>query len=312
MAVQILNGPVLKGALYNISGGVYKSTYTWQFEVAFPPQTPLDVLPEVVFSAYAPQMPVEGAPHPFVPWAYCDSISTSHKKGGFYECVVTYTDKNSDSEKNQYGKAVEPLDDLPEITPLAGIKSFPIYKDINDEAILNAIGDPLIDEAERQVFGFKIKKNVARIPEWVESLIDSKSDRALIIKNYFIEEGAARFILPSDFVSLPKRRNGYEYLEFQFEIRIDHRDNHDGKLLDAGFFELQERLDSEGVPAIPAVLDRVAIKNKDGSEPNEPVPLSTETLKALIDPKPDTVEYVTVKRYIPAAGYELLPGVEEA
>lgn len=312
MAVTILAAPLLTGSNYSISGGVYKSQYDWLFEVAFPPAAPLDILPEVVFSAYSPQMPVEGAPHPFVPLAYCDSIATKHVKGGFYTCAVTYTDKNSDSEKNQYGKAVEPLNDLPEITPLAGIKSFPIYKDINDEAILNAIGDPLIDEAERQVFGFKIKQNVARIPEWVESLIDSKSNRDLIIKNYLIPEGAARFILPSDFVSLPKRRNGFEYLEFQFEIRIDHRDNHDGKLLDAGFFELQERLDSEGVPVIPSVLDRVAIKNKDGSEPNEPVPLSTDTLKALVDPKPDTVEYVTVKRYTPASGYDLLPGVEGA
>ena len=316
MAVQILNGPVLKGASYNISGGVYKSTYTWQFEVAFPPQTPLDVLPEVVFSAYAPQMPVEGAPHPFVPWAYCDSISTSHKKGGFYECQITYTDKNSDSGSDsrpgQYGKQENPLLDLPEITPIAGLKSFPIYKDVDDEAILNAIGDPLIDEAERQVFGFKIKKNVVQIPEWVEGLIDSKSDRGLIIKNYSIEAGAARFILPSDFISLPKRRNGYEYLEFQFEIRIDHRDNHDGKLLNGGFFELQERLDDEGEPVTPAVLDRVAIKFPDGSEPNEAVPLSTETLKRIVDPTPSTVEYVTTKRYREAAGYELLPGVEEA
>jgi hypothetical protein len=316
MAVQILKAPLLEKSSYNISGGVYKSSYTWKFEVAHPPQFPLDSLPEVVFSAYAPVMPVEGAPHPFVPWAYCDSIATSHITGGFYECVVTYTDKNSDSgtdgRPGAYGKQENPLLDLPETTPIAGLKSFPIYKDVNDEAILNAIGDPLIDEAERQVFGFKIKKNVVQIPSWVESLIDSKSDRGLIIKNYFIEAGAARFILPDGFISLPKRRNGYEYIEFQFEIRVDHRDNHDGKLLNGGFFELQERLDDSGNPVAPPVLDRVAIKFPDGSEPNEAVPLSTETLKRIVNPTPANVEYVTTKRYREASGYQLLPGVEEA
>lgn len=311
MAVIVKAAPTLKNAKYSYGKGVYKSTYEWLLEVVHPPATLLDALPEVVASAFANQLPVEGVPHPFVPLAYCESTSCEQIKGGAFKYIVNYTDENSDTENQQYGKQENPLNDLPEITPIAGIKSFPIYKDVDDEAILNAIGDPLIDEAERQVFGFNIKTNVVGLPDWVEGLIDSKSDGGIIIRNYFIPEGEARFILPSDYLSLPKRRNGYEYFEFKFEIRIDNRDQHDGVLLDAGFYELVPKLDEEGDPVVPEVLERVHIKDSEGGEENEPRPLDPETKRALVEPQPDTVSYVRTKRYR-SAFYGDLPGVEAA
>jgi len=310
-----VSGPTLISAKSGTSKGVYKATYEWLLEIQFPSSSDWDVLPEVAASAFGGALAIEGSPHPFVPLAYCDSVSCEQVDGGFFKYTTTYTDDNSQSasgsrpEKN--GKATEPLDDLPVIQPIGGMKTIPIYKDVFDEAILNAIGDPMIDEAERQVFGFSIQQNVAFLPDWVEGLIDSKSNGGIIIKNYFIPEGEARFVLPNDFLSTPKRRNGFEYYEFKFEIRIDNRDQHDGKLLDSGFYELVPKLDENGDPVVPEELERVPIKASDGSDENEPKPLDPETKRALLNPQPDTVSYVTTKRYRPAY-YGDLPGVEAA
>ena len=314
MTVVVKQGPTLQPSKYSTAKGVYKASYEWLIEVEFPPANPIEVLPEVVVSALVNQLPVEGAPHPFVPLAYCDATGCEQVKGGFYKYVATYTDEHSDADKNKPGKNEDPIEDLPIIRPLAGIKSIPIHRDVDGKAILNAAKDVMIDEAERQTFGFAIRKNVLYLPAWVEDLVDSKSSTDIEIRGYKIEKGKARFILPEDYLSEPKRRNGIEYYEFKFEIRVDKRDDHDGKLLNAGFIELVAKVDENGDPVLddnnlPIYERRRIREQKDGSEPTEAVPLDPATGARLKDPTPDNVDYVTVKRYH-IADYSALPGIQ--
>ncbi|MCA9036298.1 MAG: hypothetical protein KDA91_14280 [Planctomycetaceae bacterium] len=303
MAVTIKASPILIGSSYSWSKGVYKATYDWQLEVAFPPQNWIEVLPEVVVSAYIGQLPVEGSLHPFVWLAYCDGTKCEHLEGGFYKFSATYTNEHSDASKGEPGKDTNPLNDLPVVEPIAGIRSIPIYKDIEDNALLNAAGDPLIDEAERQTIGYTISVNLAQLPTYINELVDSKSGAPIIVEkyNHLIPAEQARFVLPSDFISTQRSRNGTDYFAFKYELRIDYRDDHDGKLLNAGFNELY---DDDGT-----TRKRPIKFSGNGGEPSEPVPLDPATGAVLDNPAPDTVDYITSKRYAPK-DYSILPGVK--
>lgn len=300
--------PILKEAEYGTSNGVFTGTYAWDLEVAnHKSLTTLEALPEAVVTAFLADLPIEGSPHPYVFLASCRSTKCKHTKGtNAYRYTATYSNANSDSQQQKQGTSTNPLFDLPLVRPIAGIKTVALYKDIEGDAILNSAKDPMIDEAERQTFGFTIKTNVAALPFLIYSLVNTKSDSDITILLHNIPAGQARFVLPSDYISDPKQRNGITYYEFTFEIRVDLEDDHDGKLLDAGFRELTEDFDEDGNPFSPAQYSQKTITSKDGSEPSEPVPLRDGLV--LPDPKPDDVDYVTVKRYR-KADYSVLPGV---
>ena len=207
-----------------------------------------------------------------------------------------YTDKATDEN---------PINDLPIIKPVGGMRERAITKDRNDEAILNKAGDPVIQSVEDNTINIAVTCNVA-VDSGVESLVVALRNcvNAAPIRcgRWYIGTNMARVIFESGFLSEVKRRNDTEYLEFSFLLSIDERDLHKGTPLNAGF---RQRV---AIPATsPVEYAQETILSKDGSEPGEPVPL-TSLGAVLEDPQPDTVLYLEIEKY-QEGDFTQLPGV---
>jgi len=276
----------------SLDKGVYKATIVWQLVAAIS-ENHVDMLPEAIANIFAAYLPIEGSIyHPERPLVTCRSVSCKRVKAGIYTYTAKYSDENSTATES--GTAENPLLDLPIVKPVAGMKPLAIYKDRDGNALLNAANDPLMQTVDDNIVGFKISANVAAVPSWVLNLRNTCNSNAFSILGLSVPANAARFILPSDFLSEPKVRNGIGYYEFRYELEIDARDYHYAVPLNAGFNKIEG-----GV--------KKAITFDQGAEPSEPVPL-TVAGDVITDPSPSNVNYLTFK-LLPETSYAGLPGL---
>ena len=270
-----------------------------------------DMAPSQIAGLFA-WLPVEGTAYgdynPLWPYTSCRSVACDQIEGGIYKYVTEWSDENAKRNENgDDSKSTDenPLNDLPVIKPVGGMRERAITKDRNDEAILNKAGDPVIQSVEDNTINIAVTCNVA-VDSGVESLVVSLRNRVNIapiwVGRWYIDTNMARVIFESNFLSEVKRRNGTEYLEFSFLLSIDERDLHKGTPLNAGF---RQRV---AIPATsPVEYTQETILSKDGSEPGEPVPL-TSLGAVLDDPQPDTVLYLEIEKY-QEGDFTYLPGV---
>ncbi len=276
--------------------GVFNVTVVWTLHVAIA-NNYIDMLPDVVAARYiaAGILPIEGYQYPAYPFATVRSIECKQVEGGIFRYTAEYSDKNS-SEREQ-GTNENPLLDRPIVKPTAGMITRALTRDIDGKAILNKAGDPIIQTVEDNTIGLSITANLPYIYPQYLALRNTCNIAAINVSGIGISAKAARFVLPSNWVSEPKARNDIPYLEFTYELLIDEYDLHYGRPLNAGF-----RTKTGLVP------ERLrTITNGDGSEISEPAMLDEEGFW-IEEPTPDDAYFLTVKKY-PPADYSILPGV---
>jgi hypothetical protein len=309
MAVTLIKGPQLIDATDEVSEGVQKVSFTWKFQTSIS-GTLTDNLPHVVKTLGSLNLATEGTPAPGLPLCTCRSTSLRRgEKNGIYVFTAQYSDKAVDNSASSPAAAVQlnPLNDPPVVVPTAGMKQRAVYLDRLGNGLLNSAGDPIIESMDDNTISFQIKSNVpVNMPANVLNFLNTCNHSSIVVGGLTVTANAARFVLPSNFLSEPKTRNGHAYREFTFEIWIDERDKHYAVPLDAGFRERVEVLDSEGDSYIPPKFALQKIVMDDGSEPSEPIPLS-EGLR-IAEPTPDSVDYLEFKLY-PEANYTTLPGI---
>ena len=281
--------------------GVFTAKMTWTLHVTIS-ATAADMAPSQIAGLFA-ELPVEGSGYSTYnalwPLASCRSVDCQRVEGGIY----TYTAEFSDefSKDNEKATDEDPLNDLPVIKPVGGMRERALEKDRNDEAILNGAGDPIAQSVEDNTIGLSVTVNVA-LTDDVEALVLAMRNKVNVAPiqcgRWYIGTNMARVIFPSNFLSEIKRRNEIEYQEFSYELLIDERDRHFGTPLNAGF---RKRVSL----AHPELKERIL--DADGSQPSEPVPLDGNGL-VIEDPTPSTVEYLEVGKY-QEADFTLLPGI---
>ena len=282
------------------SDGVFSAVVVWALHVPIA-NSYLEMLPDVVAARYiaAGILPIEGYTYPPYPFASVRSVECKRVEGGIYHYTATYSDKNS-SEKKATDE--NPLEDLPIIKPSAGMITRAITRDIYGNAILNSAGDPIIQTMEDNVIGLSVTSNIASVPAAFMRMRNSRNSGAFTIGGVPVPAKAARYILPSNWLSEPKARNDISYLEFTYELQFDEVDFHDGKPLNAGFRSLGLAIvDGEYVD------QPLAIVNADGSEPSEPVCLDDDG-QVLNPVTPETAVYRTVEKYY-LKDFSVLPGI---
>jgi hypothetical protein len=293
-----------------IAKGVFSATMEWTLTCTISANV-ADMAPSQIAGLFA-WLPVEGTAYgdynPLWPYTSCRSVACDQIEGGIYKYVTEWSDENAkQNEDSQDSKATDenPINDLPIIKPVGGMRERAITKDRNDEAILNKAGDPVIQSVEDNTINIAVTCNVA-VDSGVEALVVALRNRVNIAPircgRWYIDTNMARVIFESGFLSEVKRRNDTEYLEFSFLLSIDERDLHKGTPLNAGF---RQRV---AIPATsPVEYAQETILSKDGSEPGEPVPL-TSLGAVLEDPQPDTVLYLEIEKY-QEGDFTQLPGV---
>lgn len=281
--------------------GVFTARFVWELTCTISP-TWTDMLPEVVPTLWG-DLPIEGDIHPTTVTATCRGVSCKLVKGGVYHYTAEYSDENADS--GTAATDVDPLNDLPIIRPVGGIRERAIHKDKDDKAMLNSAGDPVLQTIEDNTIDIAVEVNVAddgSAEALVLSLRNTTNEAPFQIGRWLVGTNMARVIFPTDFLSERKKRNDTFYKVFKYELKIDERDKHYGVPLDAGF--RKKVIDSAGPPE---VYHKEVILEKDASEPSEPVPLDGAG-GVLESPTPETVNYLEFKKY-QEADYTRLPGV---
>jgi hypothetical protein len=293
----------------SLKKGVFTATMEWTLKVTIS-STVADMAPSNVAAQF--DLPFEGTSYAFYnsryQYASCRGASCNQIEGGVYLYTTEWSDENA--KKNEDGddsKATDenPLNDLPIIKPVGGMRERAITKNRDDEAILNKAGDPVIQSIEDNTINIAVTCNVA-VDSGVEQLVVALRNRVNVapiqVGRWFIDTNMARVIFESGFLSEVKRRNDNEYLEFSFLISVDERDYHRGTPLNAGF---RQRVYEGNNTANPYTIETILAP--DGSEPSEPVPLD-DFGRVIPNPEPDDVLYLDVEKY-QEGDFTQLPGV---
>jgi hypothetical protein len=298
--------------------GIFTATMEWDLEVTIS-ETITDMAPSVVAGQF-PFLPIEGTAYgsfnPLYPYATCRGAVCEQVKGAVYSYKTKWSDENS--KDSTQATSEDPLEDLPIIKPVGGMRERAITKNRDDEAILNKAGDPVIQSIEDNTINIAVTCNVAvdsGVEELVVALRNRVNDAPIQVGRWYIDTNMARVIFESNFLSEVKRRNDEEYLEFSFLISVDERDFHRGTPLNAGFRQ-KKWTTSGGTPIAPSATPNPGggdiytvetILAADGSEPSEPVPLD-DFGREIVNPQPDDVLYLDVEKY-QEGDFTLLPGV---
>lgn len=191
--------------------------------------------------------------------------------------------------------AEDPTDDPVEIEWETEIYTEAVFKDKDDNAIVNSAGDYFIDPSptrEKSHLIAKVKKNVDVVPTWAITLRDVVNSAAVTIDGLSVGAGLA--LVKRLHISKVMTRNGIDYREVTFEVHI-HKDGWAVKPLDAGF---REKISNE--------MHQIT-NDGDGSEPTTPVPLDGSG-RVLTDPTPSTAVFGTFNVYS-TADLTQLPGI---
>jgi len=321
MAITAINSELTEW-VESLEKGVFTATMHWTLTVTISADI-RDMAPSNVAAQF--DLPFEGTNYAFYntryQYASCRGAKCKQISGGVYLYETTWSDENAkQNEDGDDSQATDenPLNDLPIIKPVGGMRERAITKDRNDEAILNKAGDPIIQSVEDNTINIAVTCNVA-VDSGVESLVVALRNKVNIapirVGRWYIDTNMARVIFESGFLSEVKRRNDTEYLEFSFLISVDERDYHRGTSLNAGFRQ-KVWTTSGGTPILPIndpnpdggdIYTVETILSDDGSEPSEPVPLD-DFGREIVRPQPDEVLYLDTEKY-QEGDFTQLPGV---
>jgi hypothetical protein len=164
----------------SLKKGVFTATMEWTLKVTIS-STVADMAPSNVAAQF--DLPFEGTSYAFYnsryQYASCRGASCNQIEGGVYLYTTEWSDENA--KKNEDGddsKATDenPLNDLPIIKPVGGMRERAITKNRDDEAILNKAGDPVIQSIEDNTINIAVTCNVA-VDSGVEQLVVALRNR---------------------------------------------------------------------------------------------------------------------------------------
>lgn len=291
-----LYGPVDSDADLS-EDGVFSASLTWRIHETDQTKLPLSLTANLIADPFvsAGALPRRGTIYQGTQ-ASCRSLSVRRESNYVYLVTAKFSSKNSTSSEKATDE--NPLLDRPVVTWTGATESKAIYKDRDDKPILNTAGDPIIDTIEENIIGATVKSNVSGLPTWILSYRNATNDAPFTLRGLGVAANVARFVLPGNFLSEIKERNGVYYYEFTYELKFDEQDLHYGKLLNAGF---REKVTIEEVEQLRNIT------NSDGTEISEPAPLDIDGAK-IEQPTPENAVLVTVKKYY-EKDFSVLPGV---
>jgi len=176
-------------------------------------------------------LPVRNTPYPGDPQALCKSVDAQCKTDLSWTYTAEYsTEKEEEEEK--------PEDDSPVITWSSEIYQEAVFRDKDNEAIVNSAGDYFVDPAPTRDASHliaQIKQNVASVPAWVLSYQNAVNESAITIDGLAVTAGLAKVQRIN--IGEEKKRGLYTYRELTLEIHL-HKDGWKLEPLDAGFRKL--------------------------------------------------------------------------
>jgi len=254
-------------------------------------------------------LPLIGDPYPRDPVAYCQSLSVACV-GGWKQWTVTANYKIGTSGKEEDPPEENPENDSPVITFSSEIYQEPVFRDVNDKAVVNTAGDyftnpaPMRDAAHLVI---KVKKNYLTAPEYVLTYQNSVNAESFSIEGLQVAEQTARI---SRFeLSEVKVRGDYSYRELSFEFHV-HQDGWRSEILNAGLMQKGAEIDKDSGLVTEILEDeRVPCKDSDGEPVTSPVALDKDGLQ-IKDPSTDNCWFEYFQLY-PEVDFSILPGVDE-
>lgn len=221
-------------------------------------------------------LPYVGNVYPNDANCFCQKVSGSQESFSPKVWLVTA------AYSNKLEAAEDPTNDAAEIEWDTEQFQRPIFKDKDDNAIVNSAGDPYLpgierDDSRRIV---TITKNMTSVPSWILTFEDAVNDSSFVVDGITI--GARKAKCQKTSVGKWQERNGTEYRQVQIVLHL-RKDTWDFEVMDTGL----RRKDGN---------DRKVILNDDGTEITSPVPLDGSG-DALTDPSVSTVVYQTYRAY---------------
>tara|TARA_R110002110_G_scaffold229651_1_gene445200 strand:- start:5042 stop:5941 length:900 start_codon:yes stop_codon:yes gene_type:complete len=250
-------------------------------------------------------LPLIGSAYPRDPFAYCTSLKVDCV-GGWKQWTVSASYKVIANANENEPPEANPSDDPPTVTFSSEIYQEPVFRDINDEGIMNSAGahfadpSPMRDAAHLII---KVKKNISVVPGWCLSYQNSVNNGQFTMGGLAVAEQLAR--LSRIEVSDAKIRGDYRYYELAFELHI-HRDGWRQTILDAGLMQKDPGVTLAGIAFVPDPTKRVPCVDADGQAVTSPVALDGSGSQ-LANPSPGTAQYKEFQIY-PEVDFSILPG----
>lgn len=229
------------------------------------------------------------------PFAYCTSLSVACV-GGWKQWTVTAQYKVSTGEEEEPPEE-NPENDPPTITFSSEIYQEPVFRDVNNNSIMNSAGDMFVDPSPMRDAAhliIKAKKNYLKAPSWCLTYQNSVNASAFTIAGLSVAKQLARITRFE--LSEKKVRGDYTYRELSFELHV-HRDGWRPQILDAGLMQVDPEDDQNRIPCTDA----------DNEAVTSPVALNGSG-QQLNNPSPGTSHFKEFQIY-PEVDFSILPGV---
>lgn len=216
------------------------------------------------------------------------TMRSKHRNPWIYDCIIQFTTDTPDiSQQNLL--AENPLDDVPEIEVDGEPILVPMFKDLEDTAIVNKANQPITGVMqEKTIEVITINRN-----EPYRNIERDRLYRGSV--NQFAYAGAEPGTLKLTRIRATRQyRNAILFWRYFYELKYNE-DGWQPKILNAGTKQLIEREvedpeDPEADPEVVAAL--VDCVDSDNMPVSNPVPLDEDGVQIPFDELPDAAVYL--------------------
>lgn len=202
-----------------------------------------------------------------------------------WTATVSYSSAPYDKDDEEDEEFDSPLDKPARIKWTTTQFTKPIYRDVNEEAIVNSVGDyfdPPI-EIESSRFSIVVEKNLSAVPVWVLTYPNAVNQSAFEVQGLTIDAGVAR--LSELAISEQKNEQNVDFYTVTFRLELANADEVDWKIkpLDQG---LHQFVDGAKTPILV-----------DDEPAKQPVLLNGEGI-AIENPEPSDAVFLEFDGYV--------------
>jgi hypothetical protein len=214
-----------------------------------------------------------GVRHPTASWLYVKSRKARNEEFSKLVWIVTL------NYSSEWERTTNPLSQPAEIDWNTESEQSFVWKDINDQAILNSAGDYYEDGVPAEIahWTIKIKKNLPYVPSWIGSYRNAINSDNFYIDGHYIAARTAK--IRSLKIEWWANQNGIWYRPIELTIKL--ADTWVASILDQG---LRQTLEGFSEPF------RTYCINNDGTKVSKPVLLDGEGAQ-LFDISPENAVF---------------------
>jgi len=221
-------------------------------------------------------LPVKYQQHPQNPLMTVRDVTLDQDEAPtVWTATVSYSSAPYDKDDEEDEDFDSPLDKPARIRWTTTQFTKPVFRDLNEEAIVNSAGDyfdpPIEVDASR--FSLVVEKNVASVPTWVLTYPNTINDASFDVQGLTIPARTAK--MSELAISEVQKEQDVEFYTITFRLELANADEEDWvvRVLDQGLHEI----DSEDTKT-PILIDGEAAKqpvllNGDGSAISNPEPI---------------------------------------